>query len=173
MHPRRFLRRKGPLLPRRRFNHARITMIAKPRRLMFRMSQIIEIIVLLLAFAMRDVRERFRPRPRPNDAPLVSGIAPAEEGNTRPLSETQLEQLHCWFRQHQEGWTRFACPPYFPNYLVRVEHSDGTIMDVLFFTKIRPEVRFRKLRDGRSDGGWLSVPRAEVERLIALLSDKG
>ena len=141
-----------------------------PRSLVLLIDRHIDCILLTLAFAMRDVRELFRAHPRPSDAPLIAGIAPAEEADTRTLSGSQLEQLHNWVRLHQEGWRRHASPPSVPSYSVKVEHSDGTKTDVLFFTRIRPEIRFcQEFKSGRRDGGWLAVPLIDVERLISLL----
>lgn len=136
------------------------------------MTRVSEFGVLLLALAMQDLRELFRTRPHPSDAPLVSGIAPSENGSTRPLSETQLGQLQSWLREHQKGWRRYANPPYVPSYSFQVEHSDGTTTDLLLFTHIRPEIRFTEFNNGRSDAGWLALPVAEVERLIVLLGKK-
>jgi hypothetical protein len=144
-----------------------------PGLLISLVERVVERILLPLAFVMRDLGALLRAPPRPSDAPLISGIAPAEVGNARTLSDAQLEQLHTWLRLHQAGWRRHASPPYVPSYDARVEHSDGTKTDMLFFTHIRPEVRFfQQLKTGQRDGGWLSVPLAEVERLISLLREK-
>jgi hypothetical protein len=142
-------------------------MIAKRNPLMRRISVVAEMGVFFLLLVVGDW---FRRRPRPSGAPLVSGIAPCDDGSTRPLSETQLRKLEAWLLLHREGWRRNIIPPVSPSYMVQVEHSDRNTTFVLLFSGMRSAVYFRKHgKDRRLDAGWLHPPTTEVDSLIALL----
>ena len=132
-----------------------------------RLTSLVETVVLILLFA---VTEMFWPSPRPSSSPLVSGIAPADGQNTRPLSKDQLNQLEGWLLLHRDGWRRNVIPPAHPSYMVQVEHWDGTSMLVVLFLRGQSNVYFSKhTKDRRFDAGWLSLPAAEVDGLITML----
>jgi hypothetical protein len=114
--------------------------------------------------------EVFRRSPRPSSSPLVSGTAPADDQNGRPLSKDQLNQLESWLRQHKDGWRRNIIPPVSPCYMVDVEHSDGMGMLVYLFERAESNAYFSKGIKGRGfDAGWLSLPAAEVDGLATML----
>ena len=108
--------------------------------------------------------------PRPSTLPLVSGIAPSGDGNSRPLSGTQLRELEAWLRLHQQGWRRNIIPPVGSSYMVWVDHSDGAATEVFVFSGVRSQIYFANHGEGgRFDAGWLHLPLAEVDDLIAIL----
>ena len=131
---------------------------------MRRLVDVVAVFVLLVV-------EQFRRRPRPCSAALVSGIAPDDGGNERPLSETQLRLFEAWLRSHQKGWRRDIIPPASPSYFFIVEHSDATTTFVYLFSRVSA-IYFSKFNAKRFDAGWLHVPAAEVDRLIALIKEE-
>jgi len=145
-----------------------MAMIPKSRRLMLRMHLLAEAAAVFILFVVGDL---FRRRPRPCSAALVSGIAPDDGGNERPLSETQLRLFEAWLRLHREGWRRNIIPPANPSYFFIVEHSDATTTFVYLFSRASA-IYFSKFNAKRFDAGWLHVPATEVDRLIALIKEE-
>jgi hypothetical protein len=137
---------------------------------MLRMRLFAEGMIFIALFVVND---KFKRPPRPGNSPLVSGIAPGANGNTRPLSASQLRQLEAWLRLHQEGWRRNIIPASNPSYMVQVEHSDGTTTQVYLFSSARSAIYFGKHGEGRrSEAGWLHPPAMEIDGLIALLREQ-
>jgi len=95
-------------------------------------------------FLLMVVANQIRRRPRPSSSPLVSGIAPADGQNTRPLSDDQLNRLETWLRPCEQRWRRNIIPPAHPFYMVRVQHSDGTDMFVMLFLREQSNVYFHE-----------------------------
>ena len=54
--------------------------------------------------------------------------------------------------------------------MLQVEHSDGAATEVFLFSGMRSEIYFANHGEGgRFDAGWLHLPLAEVDDLIAML----
>jgi hypothetical protein len=65
---------------------------------------------------------------------------------------------------------RDIIPPAGSSYMVQVEHSDGAATEVFLFSGRRSEICFANHGEGgRFDAGWLHLPLAEVDDLIAML----
>jgi hypothetical protein len=56
--------------------------------------------------------------------------------------------------------------------MVQVEHSDGTTTFICYFSRMRSTIYFKKSNAGRFDAGWLHLPAAAVDGLIALLREE-
>jgi hypothetical protein len=144
-------------------------MITLHYRLILRIASFAEAIVFILRFSLCEL---FRRRPSPSGARLVSGNAPGEGGDTRPLSESELEQLEIWLRFHESDWSRNLIPPLRPSHMVQLEHSDSSTTLIYLFSRDErpPAIYFsRSDKGGRFDAGWMFRSIEEVNSLRALM----